>query len=326
MRRSTLASLSASLVFLTVALLSCGGGGDSSPGAKTGGAASDARLAGGAVGVGGSGGQAGASGTGESSTATGGVATGGAVGAGGARGDAAVIGTGGMGGFDRDGGGVGGLLAFGGRGGVGPGTGGGAGSGARVDAGLGGSGSGGAIAAGSGGSGAGGSTAVMPAGVTAMFPEPGSAGVCPDPPLRLTFAATPALGTTGKIQVWNASGTAVASVDMAASTVTDTTGGTAFILLRPVFLDDNAVVIYLKTKALGYGQTCSVTVDAGAIKPSSGSFSITGSSAWRFTTAASVISIKNGTYHELMHVSKKSNITLHGEDRAKTTWRTSTAQ
>jgi hypothetical protein len=74
------------------------------------------------------------------------------------------------------------------------------------------------------------------------------------------------LGSTGKIQIFGSSGGAVASIDMAASTVTDTIGGTSFVLLRPVYVDGNAVVLYPKTKALGYGQTYYVTVDAGAIK------------------------------------------------------------
>jgi pectin methylesterase-like acyl-CoA thioesterase len=142
---------------------------------------------------------------------------------------------------------------------------------------------------------------------------------------------------------------------MAASTVTDTIGGTQFVSLRPAYVDGNDAVIYLKTKALGYGQTYYVTVDSGAIKPpGGGSLAITGGAAWRFTTAAAapsdlsaltvaldgsgpfctvqgatdalpanntaaaVITINAGTYHEIMHVSKKSNITLRGADRAKT--------
>jgi len=195
----------------------------------------------------------------------------------------------------------------------------------------------------------------LPPGVTALFPGPGATSVCPDPPLRITFAGAPSLGSSGKIQVFSAAGSAVASVDMGASTVTDTIGGTAFVLLRPVYVDGNAVVVYLKTKALAYGQTYYVNVDSGAIKPpGGGTFSVSGSSAWRFTTAAAApsdlsaltvaldgagpfctvqgatdalpanntaatrITINAGTYHEIMHVSKKSNITLHGQDRAQT--------
>lgn len=215
----------------------------------------------------------------------------------------------------------------------------------------------GSAGAGSGGAapGSGGTSGTLPPGVTALFPPPGASSVCPDPPLRITFTGAPSLGTSGKLQVFSAAGSAVATVDLAASTVTDTIGGTTFVLLRPVYVDGNAVVVYLKTKALGYGQTYYVNVDASAIKPpGGGTFSVSGSSAWRFTTAAAApsdlsaltvaldgagpfctvqgatdalpannsaaarITINAGTYHEIVHVSKKSNITLHGQDRAKT--------
>jgi hypothetical protein len=173
--------------------------------------------------------------------------------------------------------------------------------------------------------------------------------------LRLTFAGAPTLGIAGKIQVFSAAGSLVASLNMASATVTDTIGGSAFILLRPAYVEGNTAVIYLKTKALAYGQTYYVTVDAGAIQPPGGGmFAITGSSAWRFTTAAAApaslaeltvaldgsgqfctvqgatdalpantttasrINIANGTYHEILHVSKKSNLTLHGQDRKLT--------
>ena len=218
-------------------------------------------------------------------------------------------------------------------------------------------GSGGALASGgivgTGGAGSGGQS-TLPAGVTALFPAPGATGVCPDPPLRITFASPPALGTSGKIQVFTSSGTAVATVDMAAATITDTIGGTQFVLLRPVYVDGNSAVIYLKNKALAYGQTYYVTVDAGAIKPTAGTLAITGQATWKFTTAAatpstlsalavaldgsgqfctiqgatdalptnntaaSTITIAVGTYHEVMHVANKSNITLHGADRSET--------
>jgi pectin methylesterase-like acyl-CoA thioesterase len=204
-------------------------------------------------------------------------------------------------------------------------------------------------------SGAAGSQGNLPAGVSALFPPPGGQNICPDPPLRITFSGAPTLGTAGKIQVFNSSGTSVASVDMSVATVTDTIGGTAYTLLRTAYVDGNAAVIYLKTKALSYGQTYYVTVDSGAIKPpGGGTLSITGSSAWRFTTAAakptslsaltvaldgsgpfctvqgatdalpanntaaSVITVKTGVYHEIMHVSSKSNITIQGQDRAGT--------
>jgi len=251
----------------------------------------------------------------------------------------------------------------GGSSGAGPGGSSGAGSGGS--SGRGGAGASGGRSAGGGGSGSGGSGGGgsagggnLPPGVDLLFPAPGAEGVCPDPPLRLRFAGAPSLGSAGKIQVFSSAGTAVATVDLARATVTDTIGGTTFVLLRPVYVDGNDVVVYLKTRALGYGQTYYVTVDSGAIRrPDGGAFSIAssgGSSAWRFSTAKAApadlsslrvaldgsgpfctvqgatdalpsnntaparITIAAGTYHEIMHVSKKSNITLHGESRDKT--------
>ncbi len=299
-----------------------GGGGQGSGGAATGGSGTSKSEAG-AGGQGAGGAATGGSGSGKSDASAGGQGTGGTAGG---------MGSGGAGGSGTGKGGAGGNDA-------GSATGGATGTGGMD----------------TGGAGAGGTQANLPAGVTALFPPPGGQGICPDPPLRITFSGAPTLGATGKIQVYGSSGAAVASVDMAASTVTDTIGGTSFIMLRPVYVDGNDAVIYLKTKALAYGQTYYVTVDSGAIKPpGGGTLAITGSTAWRFTTAAaapgdlsaltvaldgsgqfctvqgatdalpanntaaSTITIKSGTYHEIMHVSKKSNLTLHGQDRQQT--------
>jgi pectin methylesterase-like acyl-CoA thioesterase len=195
----------------------------------------------------------------------------------------------------------------------------------------------------------------LPSGVL-VFPAPNGTGVCPDPALRLTFAAPPTLGQAGKIQVFNAAqtGTAVAAVDLAATSFTDTIGGTTFNLARPAYVDGNDAVIVLKSHALTYGQTYYVTIDAGAIVPPSGTLSVTGTTAWRFSTkaapptnasslavapngsgdfcsvqgaidaipakntAAVQVSIASGIYHEIIHFSSKSNVTLLGQDRMGT--------
>lgn len=195
----------------------------------------------------------------------------------------------------------------------------------------------------------------LPPGVTYLFPPPNGTGVCPDPPLRMSFSGTPTLGSSGKIQVYDGSGNAVASVDMAQATITDTREGTTFNVPRQAYVDGNDAVVYLKTKALAYGATYYVTVDPGAIvPPGGGSFSISGSSSWRFSTTAappsnlsaltvaldgsgsfctvqgaadalpsnnqnaSMITIEPGLYHEIVHMSGKSNVTFHGQDREQT--------
>lgn len=188
------------------------------------------------------------------------------------------------------------------------------------------------------------------------FPAPNSQGVCPDPPLRITFPSPPQLGTSGMIQVFDTSqtATAAASVDMAATTFVDTIGGTTFNTVRPVYIDGNDVVVYLKSHALTYGRTYYVTIDPGAIVPPTGTLSITGATAWRFSTAAAPptsltsltvalngsgnfcsvqgavdalpagntaatqILIENGIYHEIVHFASKNNVTLLGESRTGT--------
>jgi pectin methylesterase-like acyl-CoA thioesterase len=192
-------------------------------------------------------------------------------------------------------------------------------------------------------------------GTNAMvFPPPGGQGVCPDPPLRITFASPPTLGSTGAIRVLDDSGAVVATVDMGATTYTDAIGGITFNLLRPVYVDGNDVVIYLPSHALGYGKTYSVTVDSGAILgPGGTSLVVSDSMSWRFSTAtaapitlssitvatnssgdfcsiqgaldaisggavATTITIQPGRYHEVIHTASQSNVTLHGVDRKTT--------
>ena len=194
----------------------------------------------------------------------------------------------------------------------------------------------------------------LPDGAMA-FPAPGSQGVCPDPPLRITFSGQPTLGTSGKIQVFGATGNVVAAVDMAARTFSDTIGGTTFNTVRPVYVDGNDTVVVLKSGALAYGQTYSVTVDSGAILGPGGTpLAIADKTTWRFTTAAAAppnlssltvalngtgafcsvqgaidalpagntaaakVTLAAGTYHEIVHFASKNNVTLLGADRKTT--------
>jgi hypothetical protein len=262
------------------------------------------------------------------------------------------LGDGGPGGASTGGaagGATGGLTAgSGGRPGVG-----GAGSGGRPGAGD--AGSGGAPS-GIGGAGSGGSAAQgNPPGVAALFPPPGGTGLCPDAPLRITFAGAPTLGTAGRIQVFNLAqpGSAAATVDMAVATTSQTIGGlTGINVPRSVFVEGNAAVIYLPSRALAYGQTYYVSVESGAIRPPGGApLAVTDNSLWRFSTAsgppaslgsiavaldgtapfcsvqgaldavpanntsAVSITLAAGTYHEIVYFRSKNNVTLRGQDR-----------
>jgi pectin methylesterase-like acyl-CoA thioesterase len=193
------------------------------------------------------------------------------------------------------------------------------------------------------------------AGGAMAFPPPNGKNVCPDPPLRITFSGPPSLGASGKIRVYGAGGAVVATVDMAAATISDTIGGTTFNTIRPAYVDGNDAVVYLKTHALAYGQTYYVNIDSGAILGPSGTpLAISDATSWRFTTAAaapsslsslsvslngsgefcsvqgavdalpagntsaSTITIETGVFHEIVHFASKNNVTLIGRDRAAT--------
>jgi pectin methylesterase-like acyl-CoA thioesterase len=226
------------------------------------------------------------------------------------------------------------------------------GSGAGTDGAVGGGRDGGTggVAAGDAGSGEG----PLPGGAMA-FPAPGRQGICPDPPLRITFSGAPTLGTSGKIQVFAATGKVAAVVDMAATSYSDVIGGTTFNTVRPVYVDGSDVVVHLKSHALTYGQTYYVNVDPGAIiGPMGTPFSIGDTTSWRFGTAAAApadlssltvalngsgdfcsvqgaidalpsgsasaatIAIDAGVYHEIVHFASKNNVTLKGTDRKAT--------
>lgn len=200
-----------------------------------------------------------------------------------------------------------------------------------------------------------GGEANLPPGVSSLFPAPEGRALCPDPTLRIGFSAPPSLGSAGKIQVHEQSAGVVASVDMAMATVSDNIGGNTFTLPRPVFVDGNEVVIYLKHKALSYGKSYYVTVDFGAIRPAAGAvLTISDPLQWRFSTMAAppvdlsnlkvslagagdfcsvqgaldglpannsrpaLITIEAGLYHEIVSVRGKSNLTLRGADRKRT--------
>src|SRR2546421_2800199 len=61
--------------------------------------------------------------------------------------------------------------------------------------------------------------------VAALFPAPGAKDVCPDTPLRLTFASAPVVGS-GKVRVFDAADDAVVeTIDVATRIRTRAIGG-----------------------------------------------------------------------------------------------------
>jgi len=151
--------------------------------------------------------------------------------------------------------------------------------------------------------------------------------------------------------------TPVASVDLAATSFDDMLAGRHFFKNRPVFIDGNDAVVYLQSHALAGGATYFVTVDAGVfVDAAQGALgALTDPAGWQFTTAAapapadptqlvvagdgtgdfcsvqgavdfvpaasttpSTITVQPGTYHEIVFISQKNNLTLRGADRAGT--------
>lgn len=322
----------------------------------TGGGASGAAGMTGAAGLGGgagSGTAGSAGGTSGSAGTTGGTGggTSGNAGATGAAGRGGGVGTGGGAGRGGNGGSAGaagsaggGTAGRGGNGGnVGP-------TGAAGQAGSAGAGRGGAGGmAGTTGQGGQGN---LPPGITSLFPPPAGQNLCPDPSLKLTFSGAPALGSSGRFRLFTSGGSAVATVDMGAATVSQTIGGMAFTVSRPVYVDGNTVSVTLPPKALAYGMTYYVNVESGAISPpGGGAFSITDVNTWRFTTMAAApsnraalsvaldgsgsfcsvqgafdlipannttavtVTVGTGNYHEIIYLNAKSNVTLQGQDR-----------
>jgi hypothetical protein len=194
------------------------GGTAASGGGRAGSAAGGANVGpGGASGIAGQSSSAGLSGTTNSAGATGSSGAGGAT-------------------TNSGGAGAGGANPGAGAGGTGTAAGGTGAGGATAGAG------GSAGQAGSGGT----SGGPLPPSVTGLFPGIGAMGVCLDAPLTLTFSSAPSLGTAGKISIYATSNpnTAIDTVDIAAASYTDTIGGQARNLVRPVFIDGNSAVVY----------------------------------------------------------------------------------
>jgi pectin methylesterase-like acyl-CoA thioesterase len=195
--------------------------------------------------------------------------------------------------------------------------------------------------------------ALRDAGVVSLFPGPALRDVCPDPALRIGFEARPALGSAGKLQVFDAAEprTAVASVDLAAKSVNDVRGGVTFAMERPAYIDGNTAVFYLPSGALRPGRSYFVHVDKGVVAAAGGrELAIGDDVTWTFSTAisapsggpmltvaldgsgdfcslqgaldaasnGSTIIIEPGTYHGIVYFKSKRDLTIRGADRKST--------
>ena len=191
---------------------------------------------------------------------------------------------------------------------------------------------------------------------TAVFPAINAKNVCPDTPLRITFAGAPIVGA-GEIQVLDASNDAlVETINVSVSIRSKSIGGLPNFNYYPIIINDHVASIYL-SQALAYDKTYYVKIDPRAFKTVVGEAfaGFTDSRAWRFSTRAKpplaggkritvaadgagdfatvqgaldfvpegnkapvTIFIRNGTYNEIILFTGKDNLTILGEDRKKT--------
>ena len=205
-----------------------------------------------------------------------------------------------------------------------------------------------------GGTGGTASATQSPVTIMSRFPAP-AASVCADAPLRLTFSAPVTVGSAGKVQLFKTSApdAPIDSIDIAASYFHNTIEGRQFFNVRPIFIEGNDAVIYLNTGATKTPDSYFVTIDAGVFVDAMGSPlpAISGPDGWQFSTVApapadptqlsveregggdfctvqgaidfipamnmtpTTITLKKGTYHEVVFIPAKHNLTLHGEDR-----------
>jgi pectin methylesterase-like acyl-CoA thioesterase len=148
------------------------------------------------------------------------------------------------------------------------------------------------------------------------------------------------------------------TVDAGVAVTEDMIGGRHFYQNRPIFIDGMQAIIYLHRAApLAPNETYYVTVDSGVFTDPAGATlgEITSSTDWRFTTRATMIpaaldslvvaldntgdfcsvqgaidaipaanatpvkvTLKNGTYREIVFINGKNQITLHGQERKST--------
>ena len=181
-----------------------------------------------------------------------------------------------------------------------------------------------------------------------LFPAPGASEVCTDLSLHLRFDAKPSLGS-GKISVFEQGSTsAIASVEVSSARSNVAPLGSSLVFLQPVFVVEREVIVQLPA-ALEYGKSYYVKVDAGAVRGTGGAIPMS-EADWSFTTRAAppadltqlrvaqdgtgdfcsvqaalvaaasgaTVSVGQGYYHELVHVSGKSGVTLRGDDRKGT--------
>jgi len=196
----------------------------------------------------------------------------------------------------------------------------------------------------------------LPAGVAERFPRGEASGVCTDAALRLRFERDVRLGTDGSIRIARVDlpGTPVDAIDVAAPGRQETIGGRVFNLVRPIFVEGSDVSVYFRSGVLEPETTYTVTIDPGVFLDPDGQAvgTVTDPEVWQFTTgpappvtspiqvdrdggtfctvggaleaipagstAPITLEVAAGSYYEIIHFERKSNITIHGAGQDQT--------
>jgi PKD repeat protein len=190
-----------------------------------------------------------------------------------------------------------------------------------------------------------------------LTPTNGATAVCYDTPLYMLFSRTPVETGAGKINIYDSTNsvTPVDTIDTSAGNLQPRTIGTETFNTFPIIITGNTVAIYPHLDLLSSNQTYYVTVDPGTFAETNGAFfaGITSSNAWQFTTKSApanpnnlvvatdnsgdfatvqgavdslptnnltptLVTIRNGTYTEVVDTKGKNNITFRGQSRTGT--------
>lgn len=121
--------------------------------------------------------------------------------------------------------------------------------------------------------------------LVSISPAAGATQVGIDTQLRLTFDGPPALSPSGVVQILDAAGTVVDSIDASARTLTKTIGGMDHFNYTPVVITGNEVVMAFKNSILAYGKTYEVKIPAGLfVDQDAHAVDLDAVKTWRFST------------------------------------------
>lgn len=194
-------------------------------------------------------------------------------------------------------------------------------------------------------------------GPVERFPAPGARDVCPDPPFRLVFPAPVRLGARGVARLVRTGVAApLDRIDFAVPIRSETIAGRDFRIERPVqLLDERTVELRFRPGATEPGTEYSVALDEGTLTSPEGLpvAALDDEAGWRFTTRVALpgvprelrvaadgsgdfctlqaalqtiplgnvapvtVRLQAGTYHELVLLQGRSNITLEGDGVGK---------